>query len=341
MKFLAVFLALFGTIAHAGDDTLVLYNWAEYMPQEVLERFTAETGIRVIYSTYDTNEAMYAKIKTVRGEGYDLLVPSTYYVDRMRREGLLQKIDTSRLTNFRHLDPRLLHGQHDPDNAYSVPYLWGTTGIAVNADAVDPATVSAWADLWDPRFAGRLLLLDDVREVFSMALKTLGYSANSTDAGQIEEAYEKLTQLLPNVRVFNADSPKALYLAEEVVAGMNWNGEAYLASQENPALHYLYPKEGAIIWMDSFVIPQGAANVDAAHRFIDFVLRPEIGKQISEEIGYATPNLAAVALLPDGLRNNRIVYPSDEDLRNAEFQTSVGEALSVYQRYWQRLKAGR
>jgi len=325
----------------AEKPTLVLYNWSEYLPKQVLRQFTRETGIPVRYSTYDSNEAMYAKVKTVKGVGYDLLVPSTYYVDRMRREGLLQKIDKAKLSNFGHLNPRLLNQSYDPNNDYSIPYLWGTTGIGYNTDKIPAGRLTSWVNLWEPAYKNKLLLLNDMREVFSMGLRTLGYSINTTDENQIRAAYEKLTELMPNVRVFDSESPKTKFLAGEVVAGMLWNGEVFQASQENPNIRYVYPKEGATLWVDSLVISAGAQNVDAAHQFIDFVLRPEIARQINEEVGYSSPNLAAIQLLPEKMRNNRAIYPTDEDLQNAEFQTDVGEALSIYDRYWQRLKAGR
>ncbi len=343
LRTLLVSLLLLGaSIAGAAEpQTLVVYNWAEYLPKKVLQQFTRETGIKVQYSTYDSNEAMYTKVKTVKGEGYDLLVPSTYYVDRMRREGLLQPLDKSRLSNFGNLNPRLLNQPYDPDNQYSIPYLWGTTGIAYNEAKVASGKLTGWADLWDPAYKNKLLLLNDMREVFSMGLKVTGYSINTTDENQIRAAYEKLAEIMPNVRVFDAESPKTKFLSQEVVAGMLWNGEAYQASRENPKIRYVYPREGAMQWMDSLVISAGAKNLDGAYRFIDFVLRPEIAKQICEEVGYSSPNLAAIKLLPEKVRNNPTVYPSDADLKNVEFQTDVGAALPVYDQYWQRLKAGR
>ncbi|MDS4042781.1 MAG: extracellular solute-binding protein [Candidatus Competibacter sp.] len=339
---LASLLLLSGAIVIAAEQqTLVVYNWAEYLPKKVLQQFARETGIKVQYSTYDSNEAMYAKVKTVKGVGYDILVPSTYYVDRMRREGLLQPLDKSRLHNLGNLNPRLLDQPYDPDNRYSIPYLWGTTGIAYDADKVAPGTLTRWAELWDPAYRNKLLLLNDMREVFSMGLKVLGHSINTTDENQIRAAYEKLAEIMPNVRVFDAESPKTKFLSREVAAGMLWNGEAYQASRENPKIRYVYPKEGAMQWMDNLVVSAGAKNVDAAHQFIDFVLRPEIARQISEEVGYSSPNLAAIKLLPEKVRDNPTVYPSEEDLKNVEFQTDVGAALPVYDQYWQRLKARR
>jgi len=326
----------------AEEKLLYLYNWSEYMPETVLEQFHKETGIKVVYSTYDSNEAMYAKLRLLdSNNSYDLAVPSTYYVSKMRREGLLAKIDKSRLKNFGNLDEKLFNQPFDPDNSYSVPYLWGSTGIAVNTDKVKPGTISKWRDLWKPEFKDRLLLTNDTREVFHMALRVLGYSGNDTDPVHIEEAYHELKKLVPNVRAYNSEAPRMPYLEGETDAGMIWNGEAYMARQENPAIEYIYPDEGVILWLDSLVIPGNARHVENAHKFIDFILRPEVAASISEEIGYASPNLAAVATLDEDVRNNRSVYPTAADLKNSEFQTDVGESITVYQKFWERLKTSR
>jgi spermidine/putrescine transport system substrate-binding protein len=169
----------------------------------------------------------------------------------------------------------------------------------------------------------------------------LGYSGNSTQPREIEAAYQKLTTLVPNVRVYDSEAPRMPYLEGETDAGMIWNGEAYQAHGENPAIVYIYPAEGAALWMDSLVIPKNARNVEFSYRFINYILRPEIGKAISEEIGYATPNLASLALLDESLRDNRTVYPNALDLKNTEFQVDVGDAIKVYEKYWELLKAGR
>jgi spermidine/putrescine transport system substrate-binding protein len=333
---------LSGNAFAAEEKLLYLYNWSEYMPEIVLEQFQKETGIKVVYSTYDSNEAMYAKLRLLdSNNSYDLAVPSTYYVSKMRREGLLAKIDKSRLKNFGNLDEKLINQPFDPDNSYSVPYLWGSTGIAVNTDKVKPGTISKWRDLWKPEFKDRLLLTNDTREVFHMALRVLGYSGNDTDPVHIEAAYHELKKLVPNVRAYNSEAPRMPYLEGETDAGMIWNGEAYMARQENPAIEYIYPDEGVILWLDSLVIPGNARHVENAHKFIDFILRPEVAASISEEIGYASPNLAAVATLDEDVRNNRSVYPTAADLKNSEFQTDVGESITVYQKFWERLKTSR
>lgn len=324
------------------EQVLNLYNWSEYMPQDVLEQFTEETGIKVVYTTYDSNEAMYARLKLLDSSSqYDLAVPSTYYVNKMRKEGLLAPIDHSKLSGFANLDPTLINLNIDPDNAYSVPYLWGTTGIAVNADKIDPETISSWADLWREEFKGRVMLTNDVREVFHIGLRILGYSGNSTNPEEIEAAYEKLAELMPSVRTFNSDAPRMPYLEGETDIGLIWNGEVVMGREDMEALTYIYPKDGVVVWMDSFVIPKNARNVEAAHRFIDFMLRPDIAARVSTDIGYATPNVPARELLDEEVASDRAVYPQPEDLVNAEFQEDVGEALLVYQQFWDRLKAGR
>ena len=287
-------LALGMSAAHADDNnTLYFYNWTEYVPPGLLEQFTKETGIKVIYSTYESNETMYAKLKTYKDGAYDLVVPSTYYVDKMRKEGMIQKIDKSKLSNFSNLDPDMLNKPFDPNNDYSIPYIWGATAIGVNGDAVDPKSVTSWADLWKPEYKGSLLLTDDAREVFQMALRKLGYSGNTTDPKEIEAAYNELKKLMPNVAAFNSDNPANPYMEGEVNLGMIWNGSAFVARQAGTPIDVVWPKEGGIFWMDSLAIPANAKNKEGALKLINFLLRPDVAKQVAETIGFPPPNLAA------------------------------------------------
>jgi len=325
----------------AADSEVYVFNWSEYMPDSVISDFQKETGIKVIYSTFESNEAMFAKIRLVGGKEYDLVFPTTYYVHRMRRENLLQPLDKSLIPNIKHLDPRLMDKPYDPGNEYSLPYLWGSTGIGCNSAVIPPETVKSWKDLWNPAYKGRVLLSNDLRDVFGMGLKVLGYSVNDTDPAHIEAAYGKLLALMSSVRAFASDSPKLPFLNREVNIGMIWNGEIYLAVQEDPKLRYIYPEEGVMLWADSMVIPKGARNPGAAHKLIDYVLRPEVAKVISEEVGYASPNLAAVGLMNPEVKNNPVVYPDAETVQKGEFQVDVGEAILVYQKYWEKLKTGQ
>ncbi|MDD2830226.1 MAG: extracellular solute-binding protein [Sulfuricurvum sp.] len=341
MKKILLGLLLLGTYLFGSSNVLYVYNWSEYLPAKVIKQFEKESGIKVKYSTYDSNEAMYAKIKTDKKSSYDIIVPSTYFVSKMAKEGLLAPIDKTKLPNFVNLDKTLLYKPFDPKNDYSIPYLWGSTGVSYNSALLGKNAVTSWGDLWNPKYKKSVLLTDDLREVFGMTLKVLGYSANDTDPKHIEQAYQKLLLLRPNVKVFNSESPKQVYLSEEVKLGMNFNGENYMANKESPDLKYVYPKEGIMLWVDSLVIPKNSQNIDNAHKFINFILRPEIGKIISEEIGYASPNAASVKLLPKAVQANRIIYPIAQDLTNSEFQTDIGSAVKVYEKYWERFKAGK
>lgn len=335
-------MALSLNIANAKDNkTLYFYNWTEYVPPGLLEQFTKETGIKVIYSTYESNESMYAKLKTYQDGAYDLVVPSTYFVSKMSKEGMLQKIDTSKLSNFHNLDPNLLHKSFDPNNEYSIPYIWGATAIGINRDVIDPTTVTSWSDFWDAKYKGSLLLTDDAREVFQIALRKLGYSANTTDPKEIEAAYNELRKLMPNVLAFNSDNPGNPFMEGEVNLGMVWNGSAYVARQAGTPLEVIWPKEGGIFWMDSLAIPANAKNKEGAIKLIDFLLRPEIAAKVAETIGYPTPNLAAKKLLPAEVAKDNTLYPDEETIQKGEWQNDVGSASSLYENYFQQLKAGR
>ncbi|ELH4236028.1 extracellular solute-binding protein [Vibrio fluvialis] len=328
---------LFTTNAMAEDQELYFYNWSEYIPNEVLEDFTKETGIKVIYSTYESNESMYAKLKT-QGSGYDLVVPSTYFVSKMRKEGMLREIDKSKLSHFTDLDPNYLNKPFDPDNKYSIPYIWGATGIGINTDMLDKSSVKNWGDLWDAKWEGQLMMMDDAREVFHIALTKLGYSPNTTDPKEIEAAYHELKKLMPNVLVFNSDFPANPYLAGEVSLGMLWNGSAYMAREEGAPIEIIWPEKGTIFWMDSLAIPAGAKNVEAAHKMIDFLLRPENAAKIALEIGYPTPVKTAYKLLPAEFANDPNVFPPQSVMDNGVWQDEVGEAAALYEEYFQKLK---
>lgn len=322
-------------------EKVVIYNWTEYIPEDVLQAFTKETGIQVEYATYESNEAMYSKLKLLDGKGYDVVVPSTFYVEKMRKEGLIQSIDKSLLSNYGNLDESLLNKPYDPNNAYSVPYLWGSTSIAINGDDVDAAAITRWADLWKPEYAGKLMIMDDVRDNFYVGLRVAGFENNTVNEDEIRAAYEKLKELWPSIKMINSDSPKSPLIRGEVSIGAIWNGEAYMAQAELPNLAYVYPEEGAVLWVDSFVIPKGAANVANAHKFIDFMLRAESAKAAIEELGYAAPNTAAMPLLDEALRNNKMVFPDKTDIDKGSYHQDLGDAVLIYEKYWELLKAGQ
>lgn len=321
----------------AADEKLYFYNWSEYIPSSLLEEFTKETGIKVIYSTYEANETMYAKLKT-QGKGYDLVVPSTYFISKMRKEKMLQEIDKSKLSNFKYLDKNYLNKSFDPNNKYSVPYIWGATGIGINLDTVDANTIKSWDDLWDPKWVGQLMMIDDAREFFHIALVRLGFSPNTTNPDEIKAAYQELTKLMPNVLLFNSDFPANPFLAEETPLGMLWNGSAYVARQEGGNIGIIWPEKGTVFWMDSLAIPVNAENTEAAHKMINFLLKPENAAQIALEIGYPTPVEAAYPLLPKEFAQDPRIFPPQEVMDSGFWQDEVGEANVIYEEYFQKLK---
>ena len=266
------------------------------------------------------------------------MIPSSYFISRMVKQGLLQKIDKSKLTLLNNINPVFLNQVHDLKNEYSIPYLWNSTGIAVNARFHDVRNVNSWVDLWSARYQDQLLVLDDTREIFSIALLALGYSVNETDPKAINEAFQQLKLLMRNIKLFNLDATRSIYLDEDITLGMGWNGDIYLARQENPNLQFIYPKDGFLISLDCMAIPKGAKHVEYAHRFIEFVLRPEIAKQISLDTGFSTVNQAALNLLPEAVRQDEILYPDARTMERSQVLNDVGEAALLYEKYFERLK---
>lgn len=332
--------SLFSAIAQSAVPKINVYNWSGYLPESLLHEFTQKTGIQVNYSTYDSNETLYAKLKLNPQNKYDIVVPSSYFVERMVREGMLQPIDHSRLTGLKNLDTRLLNKPYDPHNRYSIPYLWNSTGMVINTRYHSPKSLLSWESLWQSSFKGRLLLLEDMREIFSIALLSLGFSPNTQNPMEINQAYLKLRKLIPNVRVFSTEGVASLYIDEDLTLGMGWNGDAYRAHQENRLINYHYPKEGYIISIDSLSIPIGACHVDYAYQFIDFLLQPEVAAKISLMTGYASPNQAAQRYLPASLLSNQMIYPDAETFQLGVIQQDVGVQTSLYEQYWELLKIG-
>jgi len=335
---IALFLSLQSLLVCANDKVLNIYSWASYIPESVVREFEIETGIRVNHSTYPSNEVLYAKLKANPNAGYDIIVPSTYFISRMLKQDLLQAIDHKKIPNFRHINPAFLHKNYDPKNDYSVPFLWNATGIVVNRKFHPSERITTWQDLWSPLYTDQLLILDDTREAFSAALLSLGYSVNEKKPEFIEKAYQQLKKLKNNIKLFNLDTQRSIYLDEDISLGMAWNGDVFLASLENKNLAFIFPKEGFIIALDSLAIPKNAKHVEYAHQFIDFLLRPAIARKISLETGFSTSNLSALKLLPLNVQQSPVLYPDAVTLERGYILEDVGEAAKLYEQYFERLK---
>lgn len=322
--------------AAKGSGEVVVYNWSDYIPEDLLRDFTKETGIKVVYSTYESNEAMIAKLKLLKGKTYDVVCPSTYFIPQMVEAGLLHKLDHSKLPNLSQMDPRLMHQSFDPNNDYSVPYMWGTYGLIVNKKKAK-GEITSWQDLLRPEFAGRVMLSDDPRDTIGMGLLASGFSPNSVKTDEIKKAFEFLNKIRPNVRVFDVTASKRAMVNEEAYIGCIWNGDAELAIQENEDLEFVYPKEGVVMWADNFAITAGAANLENAHIFLNYIMRPDVALRCIEEYGYSTPNLEAVKMMDEELRGNRILNPTDEDLKGAVMLDTIDPAQRTYNEYWEKL----
>ncbi len=330
---------LFSSISR-GRTELNVYDWAAYMPLSVIKQFEHETGIQVNYTEYDSNETLYSKLKSNPHLGYDVIFPSSYYVFRMARENMLLPLDHSKLPNIKNLNPELLNQAYDPLNKYSLPYLWGTTAIVVNESYLDPKKITAWKDFWQPQFKNQLLLFDDMREIFAIALVKLGYNINETDPRHIEEAYQQLKLLWQNIKLLSGEAEQNIYIDEDAYIGMGYNGEIYNAQAENKNLVYIYPEEGYELWVDCMVIAKYAPHPKAALAFINFLLRPDIAAQISKATGFSTPNSAAISYLPKAMRQSKLINPPNSIVRKGKYLMDLGDANRIYEKYWNLLKVG-
>jgi spermidine/putrescine-binding protein len=345
MMLVSLVLAACGGGAETESSELNLYGWSEYVPQTLLDKFTEETGINVNYDAYSSNEELMAKLQA-GASGYDVIIPSDYTVSILMAQGLLDEIDLAQIPNFANIDPQLQNPGFDPGNKYTVPYQWGTTGLVVDTEKVTQP-ISKWAQLWDPAFKERVVMLDDEREVLGTVLMTLGYDKNSTDPAQLEEAKQKLIELMPNIRLFDSDSPKTALLAGEVWLGLTWNGEASLAHMENPAIQYICPEEGCGFWLDNLAIPKNAPHKDAALKFMNFVLDPANSLLITKEFPYSNPNIKALELLKSQDAAAYEAYmsfagtnPPPDVMQRAKPTLDIGEATTLWDQIWTEVKGG-
>ncbi|NLL43363.1 MAG: spermidine/putrescine ABC transporter substrate-binding protein [Firmicutes bacterium] len=317
--------------------TLYVYNWGDYIDEDILEEFEKEFNMRVVYDTFSTNEDLYVKLKS-GGSTYDVIFPSDYMLTRMLNENMLEKIDLGKIPNHRHIDASLMGTVYDPKNEYSLPYMWGTIGILYNTTLVNQP-IDSWDALWDSRYAKEILMLDSQRDSLAVALIRLGYSINTLDKQELAEAGQLLKEQKPLVLAYVVDEGKDKMVSGEAALALTWSGEAMYAISENEDLAYAIPKEGTNVWFDVMAVPKGAQNLEGALQFMDFLNRPEIALRNAEYIGYATPNLAAREMLPDEIRNDPQAYPGQAVLENAEFFVHLGDTLKDYDRIWTEVKA--
>ena len=325
----------------SGTEQVIIYNWGEYIDPEVLDMFEEETGISVTYEEFETNEIMYPKIQS-GAIAYDLVCPSDYMIQKMIQNDLLQPLNFDNIPNAKNIGQVYYEKsrQFDPDNQYSIPYCWGTVGILYNTKMVDEP-IDSWTVLWDTQYKDNILMQDSVRDAFAVALKTLGYSLNSTSIHELTQAKDLLVQQKPLVQAYVIDQVRDKMIGSEAAIGVIYSGEAIYTQTENPDLAYVVPKEGSNMWIDSWVMPKNAPNKENAEKFLDFLCRPEIALMNFEYITYSTPNEKARELIEDpAIRNSEIAFPGDSILSRCETFTYLGEdADEVYNQLWREVKS--
>ena len=310
--------------ADAGN-ILYVYNWGEYIDPEILTMFTEETGIEVVYDEFETNEVMYPKIKA-GAVNYDLVCPSDYMISKMIENDLLQEINFDNIPNYVNIGDEYWEKAQwfDPGNQYSVPYVWGTVGILYNKTLVKEP-VDSWGILWDPKYKDEILMQDSVRDAFMVAERYLGYSMNTTDEDELQEAKELLQQQKDLVQAYVIDQVRDKMIGNEAAMGVIYSGEAIFTKRENPDLEYVIPKEGTNLWMDCWVIPKGAKNKENAEKFINYLCRPDIAYLNFDYITYSTPNIPARDYIEDeDIRTSPIAFPNLDDY-SLEVYVNLGE----------------
>lgn len=325
----------------SGTEQVIIYNWGEYIDPEALDMFEEETGIQVIYEEFETNEIMYPKIQS-GAIAYDLVCPSDYMIQKMIQNDLLQPLNFDNIPNAKNIGQVYYEKsrQFDPDNQYSIPYCWGTVGILYNTKMVEEP-IDSWTVLWDTQYKDNILMQDSVRDAFAVALKTLGYSLNSTSIHELTQAKDLLVQQKPLVQAYVIDQVRDKMIGNEAAIGVIYSGEAIYTQTENPDLAYVVPKEGSNMWIDSWVMPKNAPNKENAEKFLDFLCRPEIALMNFEYITYSTPNEKARELIEDpAIRNSEIAFPGNSILSRCETFTYLGEdADEVYNQLWREVKS--
>lgn len=346
MKWASIWLAvmvlgsiLAGCGASSSKETLNVYSWADNFDGEVLAAFEKEYNVKINYDVFANNEDLLAKIKA-GGGGYDLIQPSDYMVKTMIQQDLLEPLNKENIPNWTNIADIYKNPPFDPDNKYSLVYMSGVTGIAYNKKYVKEE-ITSWSDLWNPAYAGKVILLDDNREVIGMALKKAGLSNSSQNETEITGAVNDLKALLPNVLAFDTDNIKQKMMSEEGWIATVWSGDASFIAKQNPDVAYVVPKEGGTIFADNYAIPKGAKNKELAEKFINFMLDPENSAKNYESIGYSDPNTKAKPFHSEAYNNDKMINLSPEELSRTEWLGDVGEKLDLYDRYWTELKSGR
>ncbi len=312
---------------------LNLFAMSDYFPEEVLREFEQKYNAKIRYDNFSNNEELLAKLQA-GASGYDVIVPSDYMVTALMANHLLLPLDFSRIPNVKNLGEEFRHLPYDEKGEYSVPYMWGTTGIAYNSKFVKNPQES-WDLLFKAEYKGRISVLEDAREAMGIAMRKLGYSGNSTAKEQIQKAQEIFSGLKPSIRIFTSD-PKQHLASEDVWIAQVYSGDAMISAKTKPEIKYFVPKEGATLWIDNLAIPSGARNQFVAHEFINFILEPRIAKILTEKIVFSSPNFAAENLISD--ENLKASHIKKVRSSKVEFLKDLGSGMQLWDDAWIKAK---
>jgi spermidine/putrescine transport system substrate-binding protein len=322
---------------HLAEE-LTIYNWEGDFPQSILDAFTAEFGVKINYVAYESQEEAIENIRA--GEVYDVVVMESRFLPLLISNGLLAELDYTNILNFKNISPNFRDLTYDPENRYSIPYSWGTTGLMIRTDLVE-APVTRWGDLWDKRYEGRAAIwIGQPREVLAITLKSLGYSANSENPVELEKALARLIALKHHLRTledYDLETCAPALASGEIVIAVGYSGDYHISMDMGLAVEYIMPEEGALLWGDNFIIPANSPNKYTAELFVNFLLRPEISAEIVNQKYYASANDAARAFVNAEILNDPSIYPSSSVLQNAEIILPLGaQGQELYDEIWER-----
>lgn len=333
------------TLSGCGEkdkNEVLVYCYGDYVDPAVVKQFQKETGIKVVLDTFDTVEEMYPVIKNRAGV-YDVICPSDYMIEKMRKEGLLQKIDFSKVPNFKYIGKQYLKiadRTYDPGNKYAVPYQWGVAGIMYNKKKLGDGAITSWNDLWNKKYKGSILMQDSVRDTMMVALKKNGYSMNTTRKAQLQKAVDDLKAQRPLVYKYANDSARDLLIGNSASLGVVWNGEVLYSQKLNKDLAFCVPKEGSELFIDNWVIPKNAFHKTNAEKWINFMCRPDIAYKNFKYLTYSTPNEGARKLMPAKYRNSSTLFLTDRQLAKCQVLRDLGpDGDDLYSTYWKMFKA--
>ncbi len=339
-RFLLLSAAILFTACGSSKPVLYIYNWSDYIKEELVKNFEEENNCKVVMDFFDSNESMYAKLKA-GASGYDIVFPTAYMVQIMSRDGMISEIDHSKIANLANIDEKYLPFTLDPEMKYSVPYMISNSGIGYLTDKTGDSFVPSWGVFGDEKYAGRMTMLNDMRESIGAALKYLGYSMNSTDPAELEKAGDLLISWKRNLAKFEADQYKNGLVSGEFIVAHGYSGDIFQVMEENSSIAYSIPQEGTTISCDSMVILKDSKNTDLAYAFINYMLKPEVAAENIEYVYYIAPNKPAYELLSEETRNEPAVFLSDEMLARSEVLLDLGENNILYSNIWDKVKAAK